>query len=299
MERIQERKYSMYLAVNDYMKSVDTTVIDKMPTMPEALEDLQKNIDEIRVTAEKQRLSRKGYKESKEVTKEDVANIFFVLSAAIKSYAISINDYILASEVTFTYSGLKSMADGFLQYSADTILRTANEHVLALAPFGVTPASIADVTALLETYTNKMAQPRNAISAKVEDTKLLKLAIDKTDKLLSKKMDILIGMIKISDNSVFETYHTNRTIVGPGYHTLALQVNVTDHNLIPLAKVKITIEGIDRIYRTTEKGNIQIKTLPEGMHKAIISLNGFKTQEIEFPINKGKRTALRIILQPL
>lgn len=299
MERVQERKYSMYLAVNNYMKSVDTTVIDKMPTMPEALEALQKNIDEIRVTAENQRESRKGYKQSKDVTKEDVANIFFVLSAAVKSYAISIDDLVLSNQVTFTYAGLKNMADSFLEYSAGIILEKANEHVVALAPFGVTPASIANVTALLATYTTKMAQPRNAISDKVEDTKLLKLAIGKTDKLLSKKMDVLIGMIKISDNSVFDKYHTNRNIIGPGYYTLALRVNVTDHNLIPLDRVKITIGGIDKIYRTTEKGNIQIKSLPEGMQKATISLVGFQTQVIDFPIIKGKRTDLRIILLPL
>jgi hypothetical protein len=168
-----------------------------------------------------------------------------------------------------------------------------------LASYGVTQASLDQTIALLNEFANKLAQPRNAISNKAEETQLLKQEFAKTDQLLEETMDTLVIIVKLTDTQFFNIYKNNRKIIGPGYFPLALRTYVTNTLQEPLEKVKAVIKGNTTTYKTTEKGTFQIKSLPEGMHQITFSLPGYQDQTLNFPVIKGKRTDLRIVLQPL
>ena len=286
----------MYKAVYNYLIDTNPSIIDKMPLMEEAIINLGKNIDDIKFFSENQQESRKGYRATKNVTKEDVVNTIFVLSGQVKSYAVNTNNLILKNQVNYTISDLRAMADGNLQVNAGIILEKAQENVANLASYGVTPASLIDVQDLLNLFSIQLAQPRNAISTKVEDTKLLKIAFAKTDTLLEDSMDTLVIIVKLSDMEFFDIYKNNRKIIGPGYFPLAMRAFVTNIDQEPLEKVKATIEGNKTIYRTAKKGSFNIKSLPEGMHKITFSLPGYNSQTLNIPIIKGKRTDIRVVL---
>mgnify|MGYP001182407645 CR=1 FL=1 len=298
MKKSQERKYSMYNAVNNFLKDTDTAIINKMPLMSDAMETLQKNIDKIQDISENQMFNRKGIKVSKEVTKDDIVNVIFVLAGQVRSYAVNTNNVILRDEVTYTFSELKAMADGILQVNSGIIIEKANENIANLADYGVTAASMTDIEDKMAEFAIKLAQPRNAISNKAEETQLLKAAFAETDQLLEETMDTLVIIVKLTDNQFFNIYKNNRKIIGPGYYTLALRAFVTNPDQEPLEKVKAKIAGNNKIFKTAKKGSFNIKSLPEGMHTITFSLPGYKDQTLNFPIIKGKRTDLRITLQP-
>lgn len=298
MKRIQERKYSMYNAVNNFLKDTDTAIINKMPLMSDAMEKLQNNIEKIQDISENQMYNRKGIKVSKEVTKEDIVNTIFVLAGQVRSFAVNTNNVILRDEVTYTFSELKAMADGILQVNAGIIFQKATDFLTDLTDYGVTTASLAEIESTLAEFAEKLAQPRNAISNKAEETQLLKAAFAETDLLLEDTMDTLVIIVKLTDNQFFNIYKNNRKIIGPGYLPLALRVYVTNPDQMLLEKVKAKIVGITKTYKTSAKGSFQIKSIPEGMHTITFSLPGYKDQTLNFPIIKGKRTDLRITLQP-
>jgi hypothetical protein len=299
MEKKQERKYSMYNAVNNFLLETDPVIISKMPNMDVSMQDLQKNIEQIQEISENQQQNRSGYRVSKQITKEEMVDIVYVLAGQVRSLAVNTNNVILRNEVTYNISDLKAMADGNLQVNAGIIIEKAEENIADLADYGVTPASLQNINDLLTEFGNKLAQPRNAITNKAEETQLLKEMFTKTDLLLDDTMDTLVIIVKLTDNQFYNIYNNNRKIIGPGYSTLALRVFVTNELQEPLSKVKAIIHGFTKVYRTTEKGSFQVKSLPEGMHTITFSLPGYKDQTIAFPIIKGKRTDLRIVLQAL
>ena len=296
MNRKQERKFSMYNAVSNYLKNVDTTVIDKMPLMPEAMEALQKSIDEIRTISENQQQSRKAYRQIKQATREEVENTFYHLLGIVKSYAVNTNNQLLRDQVSYSLSSLKNMSDGNLQVATGIILEKANENVADLAIYGATVASLTAAEDLRTVYISKMADPRNAISFKAEETKLLKIEFAKADKLLEQKMDTFIIIIKYSDMTVYDIYKNNRKIIGPNSIALILRAFVYNAALEPIQYVKALIDGDNNIYKTSSKGSFQIKSLPDGMHRISFSKAGYQTQIIEFPVTKKERTDLQVTL---
>lgn len=299
MNRKQERKYSMYMAVITYLKTVDTAIIDKMPLMAESMENLQKIIDNIYAIAEDQLESRKGYRISKNITKEDVINEMYGLSGQVKSLAVNTNNTLLREKVSFTLSKLRTMADGILQFNAAVIYENALENIADLAPYGVTPATLAATQDLLTAFSEKLAQPRNAVTDKKIHTELLKLEFEKADELLDITMDTLVIIVRLTEKVFYKQYHNNRNIVGPFYSSLALRVFVFSQDLLPLKNVKAIINGDPTIYKTSVKGSFRIKSLPDGMHTITLSKAGYQTQVITFPITKGERTDLNITLLPL
>ena len=296
MNRKQERKFSMYNAVSNYLKNVDTTVIDKMPLMPEAMEALQKSIDEIRTISENQQQSRKAYRQIKQATREEVENTFYHLLGIVKSYAVNTNNQLLRDQVSYSLSSLKNMSDGNLQVATGIILEKANENVADLAIYGATVASLTAAEDLRTVYISKMADPRNAISFKAEETKLLKIEFAIADKLLEQKMDTFIIIIKYSDMTVYDIYKNNRKIIGPNSIALILRAFVYNAALEPIQYVKALIDGDNNIYKTSSKGSFQIKSLPDGMHRISFSKAGYQTQIIEFPVTKKERTDLQVTL---
>lgn len=299
MNRKQERKFSMYNAVSTYLQSVDPTIIGKMPLMDEAIEALQKSIDEIRTISENQQESRKAYRQIKQATREEVENTFYLLLGQVKSLAVNTNNILLRDQVSFSLSALKGMSDGNLQVTTGIILEKANENLADLLTYGATAASLTAAQDLRTDYISKMADPRNAISYKAEETKLLKIEFAKTDKLLEDTMDTLIIIIKYSDMTVYDIYKNNRKIIGPNGMALAFRVFVKNMAQEPIQYIKAVIEGDSTTYKTSIKGSFQIKSLPDGMHSITFSKAGYQTQVIEFPITKKERTDLHVTMQPV
>jgi hypothetical protein len=270
-----------------------------MPLMSEAVESLEKLIDDITQIVSNQTENTTGIKVQKEVTREDVENIIFILAGQLRSYAVNINNFELRNEVTYTISKLRGMADTLLLSNSITILEKAQENEANLLPYGVTPANLVAVEDLLNAFELKIALPRNAIAFKKQQTELLQVKMEDADNLLRDKMDSYVIIVKNTEQEFYTIYKNNRKIIKPSYNPLALKVLVVGPNEMPLYKVKAKIQGFSKEYRTTQKGLFQVKSLPEGMHVITLSKAGYQTQVITFPITKGERTDLNITLLPL
>lgn len=299
MDKVQDSKYNMYKAVSSFLNNTSPILISKMPQMEEAMLNLQNNITEIQQISEKQVQNNSGIKVSKDVTKATIVNAVFVLAGQLRAFAVNTNNIVLLDEVYYTISALRAMTDANLIINAGIIIEKAHQNSPNLAAYGVTPTSLSDIEALLDQFTLKVAQPRNAIASKTEKTQLIKEAFAKTDQLLNQKMDALVSILKFSEPQFYNIYHNNRKITKPAYTTLAISVTVTDTNNQPLQKVKATTEGYTKIYKTTAYGRFHVKSLPEGMHKITFQLPNYKTQTLDVPVIKGKRNNLKVTLETL
>lgn len=299
MNRKQERKYSMYRAVMAFLDATVATIIAKMPDMDGAMTKLDNYIQTIANLIELQETNRTGYATGKETTREEVINNIFVLAGQVKSFAINTNNPVLIDEVKYTFSQFTAMADNRLLTTSNRIITKAKDHLADLADYGATAASVADIEAMVISYTNKISQPRNATSQKTEETLQLENTFKLTDKLLKVKMDTLVIIVKNSDPEFYNVYHKNRKIIGPGSQPLAFRCFLVDINGQPIAKVTATIDGINKKYKSTNKGSFQIKSLPSGMHTITFTRAGYETQKQTFPITKGVRTDFNVILKPI
>lgn len=299
MDKVQESKYNMYKAVSSFLNNTNPILISKMPQMDEAVLNLQNNITEIQQILEKQIQNYSGIKVSKDVTKTEIVNAIFVLAGQVRSFAVNTNNIVLLDEVYYTITKLRAMTDANLIINASIIIEKAHQNLTNLTEYGVTPTSLSEIVALLDQFSLKLAQPRNAIASKTEKTQLIKHAFAKTDLLLNQKMDALVIILKFSDPQFYNIYHNNRQITKPAYTTLAISVTVTDIDNQPLQKVKATIEGYTKIYKTTANGRFHVKSLPEGMHMITFRLPNYKTQTLNVPVIKGTRNNLKVTLEIL
>lgn len=299
MDKVQDSKYNMYKAVSSFLNNTNPILISKMPQMDEAILNLQNNITEIQQISEKQIQNNNGIKASKDITKTEIVNAIFVLAGQVRSFAVNTNNIVLLDEVYYTISALRAMTDANLIINASIIIKKAHQNSTNLADYGVTPTSLSEIEALLDQFSQKLAQPRNAIASKTEKTQLIKKAFGKTDLLLNQKMDALVIILKFSEPQFYNIYHNNRQITKPAYTTLAISVTVTDIDNQPLQKVKATIEEYTKIYKTTANGRFHVKSLPEGMHKITFQLPNYKTQTLNVPVIKGTRNNLKVTLETL
>lgn len=299
MNRKQERKYSMYKAVNSFLVATLASIIAKMPNMADAMTQLQKLIDDIADYIEAQESNRKGYSQGKEISKELVVNTIFVLAGQVKSFAVDTNNLVLKNEMTYTDSKLLAMADNRLYATANRIIAKADQNIASLDSYGLTPEKLIDIQTLVEIYNTKISEPRNAASQKAEDTLKLEQAIKDADELLIEKMDTYVIIVKNSDPEFFNIYHSNRKIIGPGYKTLPVRCNLKSPTGEPLHRVTATIEGINRKFKTTAKGTFLVKSIPEGMHTIKFYRADLEPFTTNFPVTKGLRTDLYLTLNPL
>ena len=299
MNRNQERKYSMYMAVSAFLAGVLASIIAKMPDMDNAIAKLIAYIQDIEETSEAQETNRIGYAQGKEITKEELVNIIFVLAGQVKSFAVNTNNPVLKNEVSYPISKLFAMADTGLLITAGRIIAKATQNIAELADYGVTAPLLNDIQLIVNNYTIKISQPRNATSLQVEETNQLEILFSKTDKLLKEKMDTLVIIVKNSDPDFYNVYKSNRKIIGPGYQKIPLRCKVKDQEGIPIPKVTAIIDGINKKFITTANGGFYVKSIPNGTHTITFTRAGFETQSTTFPITKGTRTNLNIVMKRL
>lgn len=170
----------------------------------------------------------------------------------------------------------------------------------ALAPYGITAATLTAFQTTINNYQTKVPTPRNAAALKVTLRKNIKNLIKETDKVLKEQMDKTVIGFKTANPNFVSTYKINRIIIDPSKTITTLKGTVTnsaDNSFIIGATLKV--DGTQLKAITNDKGDYEIKPITPGTANVIVSAPKFKDNTItNITVKKGQINKQDISLTP-
>jgi hypothetical protein len=296
MTRNQGTQYAMFIRMANLLATTSPEVKVLMPKMEASETKLNENILEIKACLETQNTNKKGITVGKGITKKDVANAAFQLSGKVKSYAIDENLHDLKSEVSFSLSKLVNMADENLIAATEIIVSKATKNLANLASYGVTEPLIEETKHVADNYQANIPKPKESIINKKIATARLKVVMPETISLIQTNMGTYVIIVKDSQSVFYNDFQLTRIAADPISYPIDFRCNIKNQDGQPLQKVNCKIEGQSKVYKTTEKGNFEIKSFPSGNHNCTFQAYGYATQTLIVPTTKGVRKNLSITL---
>lgn len=296
MNRLQERKLSMYEVVFHLLSSTNASIISQMPQMSIAITLLGSKIAQINDFVGEQITNRTGTAATKEQIRLNLIEKTEIIARKVEAYAVNADNTELAKKVKYTFTGLEKMADNIIVATATLIHDTALERITDLAPYNIDNNNLVEMKSIIDDFYSYLPKPRTGIIEKKEATAELRKLFSETDHLLNKKIDILVGIVKSDEPHFYNNYSNSRILIDPGFRTLSVRCLVTDNNEQIITGATIKIKGTTKKYTTKTKGYCYIKSLPEGTHDLIISKEGYTAKLISIPVVNNERTDIKVIL---
>ena len=294
MNSKQEAKRNMFLASRAKLQQF-FSVWTANTEMTSAVADFDALISDLDDQREIQEKDNTGITVDKKNMKLELAVEASRIGAAVASYAAKTSNDELYELVNYSEADLFFGLDTFIVDQSKIIHDNANANIAALAPFGITAPTLANLQTLIDDYTEAIPAPRTAGTEKSDSTESIDLLISDIDDILERRVDNLVSTYKTSNTNFVNQYTSARKIVNPPTTTRALAINVKDSiTLQPVANVSITINPGTILKKTTQKGNAILATLAAGSYTAAIAKAGYTTQNINFNIVSGETTSLSI-----
>ena len=171
-------------------------------------------------TAALEKLGADQTENIKGVTKQkgsqrDTLNILtFQHISPARAYAFSINDLELAEKFDYSPSEIAKIPDDSINGTAENLLGMVNPIIAELAPYGLTPETVAKWQAAIDAH--KPAAPRVAISHRVSLTSEIEEKIDEIRKHYDQTLDPISIRFKKDNLHYYKDYKNARKIIDLG-----------------------------------------------------------------------------------
>jgi hypothetical protein len=137
----QSNWLDMFGAVNEtYLEN--QTIYDAMPARLQAFTTFLAKVAAINSAASAQSSNITGVTQDKEVLRKNLCALSFINMTVIKSYAISINNNTLKTEMNYSEADLLAIKDDSIANFCQLRLNLASNNITPLADFGITPTTI-------------------------------------------------------------------------------------------------------------------------------------------------------------
>ena len=296
MNRLQERKLTMYELVYLFLEATPASIISQMPQMDLAIITLGSNIAAIKDNFSSQVTNRIGTTEEKEQIRLNLVNKTFTIARKLEAYAVNSSDKEMAKKVKLTFNFLEKLGDNAIIANATIVHDTAFGIVTELTPYNVLATDLTALNSTINEFNDFLPKPRTGIIDKKEATEALSQLFSETDDLLKNKMDVLVGIVQSNEPHFYNHYTNSRIIVNTGYRTLAVRCQVVDKNDQILPMVTVKIKGHSDRYLTKSKGYCYIKSLPEGTYEFTFSKEGYIAKVVSVAVVNNQRTDVKVVL---
>lgn len=296
MTREQESKNTMYMVVDHYLNEADPALLAMMPGFSSLFTDFKTELEDLQVYVQEQRTLLKGYRREKEEHREKMNEQVLFVSSRIRAYAWTIGDQVLDFKASLPPSRLTVMSDtGVLNY-AKKIYNLANEHLVALGPFGVDAAKMAELLDAHDAYRAWIPLTRDAITIRKKMTKSIRATIKKIDSLLV-GMDKMVRMMRFVNFDFYDRYFDVRIIVNNPTRRLSLRGWVLNELHEPVLKAVVSIPSLGISTKTTAKGEFEFKSIKGGMYSVEFSRAGYEPHKEVVVIVDNERTDVKVVLK--
>jgi hypothetical protein len=298
MNAKNENRLNMYLVVVDYINAASPTTIAAMPDFANIFNRFNNDVQLLRTKSESQTSSRIGYRILKTSGKQDLTVYAIYMADCITAYALSVNDLVLLEQMKFTKSDLLKQRDTKTADDAQFILTKAIEFLTNLTPFGILQSQVDDLNDLIIAFNTNIPLPRVNINKRKLLTKEIEDLIVSCDAFLI-RMDKLVNILQLNDETFYTEYYFSRKIVNNHGRKLSLRGYVYDTLGNPINKVKVTVNGLNKETKTTDRGYYEFKNLPAGMQSLTFTQVDYQTLNTQAGIITGERADLNITMEEI
>jgi len=211
----QENKLSMYRAV--------ITVLDNnaaeyagVTALVTQVGNLHSSVDLIGQLAQTQTANITGVTLDKAMLQGQMVDMALRVAGALKAFASTGNNATLLQQADINKSTFTRARDDLRDDIAQQIHALANTNIAALAPFGITAATLSALQTRIDAYIAAIGSPRVARVKIKTATELLETEFARTDMILNDRIDGLIEQFKDSGTNFYADYKNARRIVNTG-----------------------------------------------------------------------------------
>ena len=293
----QEDKLSMQIVVVNLIKNTQPSILAKMPHFNTINAAFSENVDKLRAYKTGQNLNRTGNSMSKAQLREQMTQYGFVTAAKVCAYALSIDDEVLEMQVTYTNSDFKHLRETHIADTCQSILEIAQANLANLTDYGVTTASLLQLSNSIALYNQILPKTRAGIVAQTIFTDKIVKTFEENEKLLF-RMNKLVTILKYEEATFYEEYFKSRKIINTGHRKLALKGKITNELGQPIDNVTITIETpTPETTKSTDHGNYQFKSSIGGVFPVTFKRDGYLTERQFLVFTPNARLDFNITLK--
>ncbi|MFW6369785.1 MAG: hypothetical protein ACOC10_01110 [Bacteroidota bacterium] len=211
MKNQHSNHFRMFMSVQDYLDNRNA-VWSTIPKINAYKNDFDELIARIAEKNEEAR-STVSATERKDQLKEMVALKLAGLSGVLQAFANDIGNLDMAKAVKQTKSGLVKEKDQDVEGIANSLLKTAGDHLNDLADYGITENKLTEISTSVADFTALVGKPRSILNQKYVTLDTIEQLFDECNGLLRNKMDNIMLMFQETNAEFYDGYLRARTIV--------------------------------------------------------------------------------------
>ena len=294
----QSSIYSMLKRVILFLKKFEEFFLT-LQVMAGLLTELESNLSKIDILREQQATDITGLRVQKETFRKTALQKAVEISHAILLYARIAGNEVLANEMYYTETGLKTMSDNELDTTLSLIYKSAQFNQEQLVPYGVTAGKIADYKVAIDAFKLAIGSPKGGTISRKQSTDQLAVLFDDSITLVE-KVDLMLDTFKFSNPALYAEYQNNRRII---YHSgsITLKCEVTDAATgLPLegALVTFKLNGNAALEKITSKvGGFTIKSMDEGTYAVTVTRLGYVPQNLNVNVLDVELNTVKVAME--
>lgn len=261
--------------------------------------DMQRGLrTELDTAKTKQIISSKGFTEGKKLLFTNTNKIAFKICSAEKLFARFSNDSDMLDKVNYTLSDLNDISYIEIETVWKALKKVAIDNLAALAPYYITQQTLNDFQASIDSYKSIKPRTRGAIKVHKEGTREVDDVTRRIQVNFHDYLDLAIVPYMDINLDYYQGYFLRRELVDAAYNKLAVRINIIDNvSHEKLQKVRMRIEGINKVHKSSELGNIFILNLETGTYNLIFEREDYVTFTLTIHHEKGITTDLHIQME--
>lgn len=231
----------------------------------------------------------------KKVIRETIVQEGTFIAMRIKRYALKVQDTGLAKSMDYSEWDLRKATDNELVSICNLIISKATPILEELKIYSVSDELFASFKKATADFSAMIAKPLSAESQTKNATATLAKLFKETDSILANGLDLDIEVYKKSNPDFYNELQAARKANKAASSVTALRASVKDKvtgkpvkaatlvfakHLNGNALLATSANGSKITKKTTDKGNLRITNMVEGIYDVTISKTGYKDQTI-------------------
>lgn len=208
MNKTQQHQLAAYLAVKAVCDE-HRPIWQPIPAFADYYTDFAIQLTNIYVMAQNRLVDNTGISQHKLQARVVMANLGLVIGSALRAYAITANDYLLAEKLDYLLSDLACGPDLDAAENGQKIHDAAQENLAGLADYGVTEARLCDLQIAINAFAPLLSKPLDPKTSGRTLQERLQAAFNVADVALE-KLDQIIGQFESTHADFARSYHQAR-----------------------------------------------------------------------------------------
>lgn len=299
MNAKQESKLGMYNVVVSSMEA-QLPIVEQFTAFQTAYQRFKVKVNTISIIAQQEDLIISGLALDKTLIKTNLTMMAADIAGLIYSYAVEVNDVMLMSEVNYSFSKLRKTKDDQLPIRLKNIHDRGVAHLTALEEFGINAALLTTFHDLIETYKEKVPNPRRGISTKKGIKANMVQLFKEADVILKLQLDKRVVALKAQHPDFVTEYKSNRILIDAAKTTTQFKGSVTrKSDGARIANASIKLDNTLYETQTDENGLFVIKEIPFGNYTATATSEGLLAIEATpVQIKRGRINKIKFNMFP-